>query len=159
MKKFNLLFVALLALPIALPLFAYDRAADLQPQDMFLFEEISRQLRCPTCQGLSAWESETRFANQIKDIVKEKINAGLTHDEILEFFTIRYGLWILRSPPSQGVIGLAWWLPLTLLCICLPLLWYFFWRRKRMLGSEGVRPTTEIMAQMNAELEGLRRKK
>ena len=151
----GLLLVTLL---ITVPLLAYDRAADMQPQDMFLFEEISKQLRCPTCQGLSAWESETRFANQIKDIVKQKINAGLTRAEILEFFTTRYGLWILRSPPSQGVVGLAWWLPLVLLCVCLPLLWYFFWRRKRMLGSEGVRSTTAIMEQMNIELDELRRK-
>ncbi|MDE3269875.1 MAG: cytochrome c-type biogenesis protein CcmH [Pseudomonadota bacterium] len=142
---------------IATLAFAYDRSADIQPQDMFLFEEISKQLRCPTCQGLSAWESETKFANQIKDIVKEKINAGMTRDEIMEFFTTRYGLWIMRVPPSQGVIGLAWWLPLTLICLCLPLLWYFFWRRKRMLGSDGVRSREVLMKQMQAELEVLRR--
>ena len=140
---------------ISLPLLAYDREDNLQKKDKPLFEQLSKELRCPTCQGLSVWESEANFSNQIKDMVKIKINEGLTRDEILVFFTERYGKWILRSPPKTGYVALAWWIPLAVLCISPLGLWYFFWRRKRVIASGGVRSVKEILQQMQQELQNM----
>lgn len=143
------LLLALVALP---SLAAYDRSENLKPQDYQLFEELSRDLRCPACQGLSVWESDAVFSNQIKDMVKTKINAGLSKEEILAFFTARFGYWILREPPRRGFSALAWWLPLTLLLGGPLLLWFFFWRRKKISPAQGVRSVEAIIAQMQHEL-------
>lgn len=143
---FTLLFFLLLTAA------AYDRQANLQPQDYQLFEELSKDLRCPACQGLSVWESDAVFSNQIKDMVKTKINAGLSKEEIMQFFTARFGYWILREPPPRGFSALAWWIPLTLLFIGPLLLWFFFWRRTQTAPAQGVRSVEDIVAQMQQEL-------
>ena len=146
--------IALLVLPLLPPLAAapYDREENLKPQDYRLFEELSKDLRCPACQGLSVWESDAVFSNQIKDMVKTKINAGLSKEEIMQFFTARFGYWILREPPRRGFSSLAWWLPLTLLLSGPLLLWLFFWRRKQITPTQGVRSVEEIVTQMQQEL-------
>ncbi len=131
---------------------AYDRTANLAPQDYQLFEELSKDLRCPACQGLSVWESDALFSNQIKDMVKTKINAGMNKEEIMQFFTARFGYWILREPPRRGFSSLAWWIPLSLLLGGPLLLWGFFWRRTQTTPTQGVRGAESIVAQMQAEL-------
>ena len=137
---------------LLLPAAAYNRQENIKPQDYQLFEELSKDLRCPACQGLSVWESDAVFSNQIKDMVKTKINAGLSKEEILQFFTARFGYWILREPPQRGFSALAWWIPLTLLLIGPLLLWFFFWRRTHTTPAQGVRSVEEIVAQMQQEL-------
>ena len=145
----KILLVALVSLP---SLAAYDRNENLQWQDYQLFEELSKDLRCPACQGLSVWESDAVFSNQIKDMVKTKINEGMRKEEILAFFTARFGFWILREPPRRGFSALAWWLPLTLLLSGPLLLWFFFWRRKQNIPAQGVRSVEAIVMQMQQEL-------
>ena len=140
-----------LLLPLMLTA-AYDRHEDLQPQNYQLFEALSKDLRCPACQGLSVWASDAVFSNQIKDMVKTKINAGLSKEEILQFFTARFGYWILREPPSRGFNALAWWIPLALLLSGPLLLWIFFWRRKKTAPAQGVRSVAAIVVQMQQEL-------
>ena len=151
----NLLIkIALLMFLFLPPLAAtpYDREENLKPQDYPLFEELSKDLRCPACQGLSVWESDAVFSNQIKDMVKTKINAGLSKEEILQFFTARFGYWILREPPQRGFSALAWWIPLTLLLVGPLLLWFFFWRRRQTAPTQGVRSVEDIVTQMQQEL-------
>ncbi len=143
------LLLALASLPL---LGAYDRTENIAPQDYQLFEELSKDLRCPACQGLSVWESDAVFSNQIKDMVKTKINAGLNREEILAFFTARFGYWILREPPRRGFSSLAWWLPLALLLSGPLLLWFFFWRRPQVSPVQGMRSVEAIIAQMQQEL-------
>lgn len=136
---------------------AYNRGKDLKPQDYQLFEELSKDLRCPACQGLSVWESDAVFSNQIKDMVKTKINDGMNREEIMQFFTDRFGLWILRSPPSRGFNALAWWIPLTLLLSGPLLLWLCIWRRTQSTPVHGVRSVAAIVTQMQEELDARRR--
>ena len=146
----------LLLLVLPLLLAAYNRSENLKPQDYQLFEELSKDLRCPACQGLSVWESDAVFSNQIKDMVKTKINAGLSAEEIRQFFTARFGYWILRTPPHYGFNALAWWIPLALLFSSPLLLWFFFWRRAKTVPVYGVRSSEAIVAQMQQELDAQR---
>src|SRR5690606_10513159 len=67
------------------------------------FRHIAEQLRCPTCQNLSVLGSDAPFSKQIRDIVGEQMQAGKSEKEIIAFFTERYGPWILREPPKEGV--------------------------------------------------------
>ena len=131
-------------------------APELQGEQYRQFLDAADELRCPTCAGLSVLESDAAFSNQIKDIVREKVKEGASKDQIMEYFTERYGPWILRAPPTEGFHILAWLIPFSMLGLGPPLLWFFVWRRKKIPETAGVRATEEIEAEMKERLESLR---
>lgn len=124
------------------------------PEDAF--RDVAGELRCPTCTGLSVLESEAQFSVQIKDEVKKQLEQGKSKEEILAFFTERYGPWILREPPKEGVNLLAWWLPIVLLVLGPLGVWFYVWRRPVAVPTYGVRTTEEIVREMEAELARLK---
>ncbi len=121
--------------------------------DEHRFREVAGKLRCPTCTGLSVLDSEAQFSVQIKDEVKKQMEAGKSEQDILTFFTDRYGPWILREPPKEGVNSLAWWLPAGILVLGPFLVWYFIWRRETRVATLGARSTEEILKEMRTELQ------
>jgi cytochrome c-type biogenesis protein CcmH len=120
------------------------------------FRDAAKELRCPTCTGLSVLESDAAFSVQIKDIVREQVEAGKSKDEILKYFTARFGPWILRSPPVSGFNLFAWALPLGILLLGPPLIWFFIWRKRRVVNTVGVRPDADIVREMQERLAHLR---
>ncbi|HEY7738490.1 MAG TPA: cytochrome c-type biogenesis protein CcmH [Candidatus Limnocylindria bacterium] len=68
-------------------------------------DAIAAGLRCPDCAGLSAADSPTNSAAEIRREVAEQLAAGQSADEIRASFVARYGDWILLDPP-----GIAPWL-------------------------------------------------
>lgn len=122
------------------------------------FRDVANELRCPTCTGLSVLDSDAAFSTQIRDIVKEQVAAGKSKPEILKYFTERYGPWILRMPPTAGFNALAWALPLGLLLLGPPLVWFFVWRKRKVVSTMGVRGAEDIVAEMNTQLMALRAK-
>ena len=131
-------------------------ATGLSPEQEILYQELGEELRCPTCQGLSVLDSDAMFSKQIQDKLKAKIAEGLNREDILIFFTERYGLWILREPPKEGISLLAWLLPAFVFLIIPIFLWRFFWSRQRITSSS-VRTEEEIYQQMQQELAVLRK--
>ncbi|HEY7452476.1 MAG TPA: cytochrome c-type biogenesis protein CcmH [Candidatus Limnocylindria bacterium] len=85
-------------------------------------DAIASELRCPDCAGLSAADSPTRAAAEIRREVAQQVTTGRTEDEIKASFVARYGSWILLEPPgvapwlipllvtAVGAVGLAAWL-------------------------------------------------
>lgn len=83
---------------------------------------VSAELRCPDCAGLSAADSPTQAAAEIRRQVDEMLAAGLSPDQVKASFVARYGDWILLTPPGPapwliplaatgvGAVILAWWL-------------------------------------------------
>jgi cytochrome c-type biogenesis protein CcmH len=71
--------------------------------------EIARLLRCPVCQNLSVADSPSPLAGQMRDIIRQKVVAGESRDQILAYFVGVYGEGILNYPPASGFSGLAWW--------------------------------------------------
>lgn len=72
---------------------------------------LDRQLRCPTCQGLSVADSPATSAAQIRVVVREQLAAGASDDEVRAYFVARYGRWILLDPPLAGLDLLLWLAP------------------------------------------------
>ena len=117
------------------------------------FRDVASDLRCPTCVGLSVLESDAPFSKQIKDEVTNQLKAGKSHEDILTFFTERYGPWILRVPPKTGVSVLAWAIPLAVLLTGPLAVWFLVWRRRDNLGGvEAVKPLEEILAEWNRDI-------
>lgn len=70
---------------------------------------LEQRLACPLCQGQSLAESDSQVAEDLKVILREKIDEGLADDQIFDFFATRYGEHIVLEPPLLGW-GLALWL-------------------------------------------------
>ncbi len=121
------------------------------------YEGLANQLRCPTCQGLSVLDSTAPFSNQIKSIVKDQMALGKTDQEVLDFFSTKYGFWILREPPREGFSLLAWILPGFFLVAGTIALWLFYWRSSAQEGVVGNRSEESILKQLQAELDLLRK--
>ena len=122
---------------------------DLSPEQKIEFRDISKDLRCPTCTGLSILESDAQFSIQMKTAVKEQVLAGKNKAEIMSFFIERYGLWILREPPKKGFHLVAWALPLSAMIFGPLLLWFFVWRRRITAKSRSIRSTADILSEMD----------
>jgi cytochrome c-type biogenesis protein CcmH len=128
------------------------------------FRDVASDLRCPTCTGLSVLDSDAPFSVQIKNEVKDQLAAGKEKTEILRFFTDRYGPWILREPPKEGLNLWAWIIPGSILLLGPILIWYFVWNYRQ--GSGGIedgadyepKPLEEIIRVMHQRLDDLRRK-
>lgn len=72
---------------------------------------LAAELRCPVCQGLSIQDSPSPLAQQMKDLIRSQIVAGRTDEEIHQYFTSKYGEWVLLEPKAQGFNLLVYLLP------------------------------------------------
>ena len=83
-------------------------------EEINLQNKITKNLRCLICQGQSVYDSDSEFAISLKLVVKNKVNEGLTEDQIYKFLTKKYGEWILYDPPFNKNTYFLWFLPLLI---------------------------------------------
>lgn len=76
---------------------------------------LQKELRCLVCQGQSIDESNAALATDLRRLLREQIQQGLTDDQIKEFMVARYGVFVLMNPPVRGDTFLLWFGPLLLL--------------------------------------------
>ena len=76
------------------------------------FIELSSELRCLGCQNQSLLESDSELANDLKEIIYEKINEGQSNNQIKNFLVQRYGEFILFKPLFNMANLLLWTAPL-----------------------------------------------
>ena len=77
--------------------------------------EIAAELRCPVCRNQSVVESNADLSREMQALVRERLEAGDTPDEVKEYFVSRYGEWILLEPQRRGINWLVWGLPFVVL--------------------------------------------
>ena len=82
-----------------------------------LQNNITKNLRCLICQGQSVYDSDSEFAISLKLVVKNKINEGLTEDQIYQFLTKKYGEWIFYEPQFNKNTYFLWFLPLLIFAL------------------------------------------
>ena len=78
-------------------------------------KKLTLELRCMTCQNQSVYDSEAEFSNDIKRIVKKKLNEGNSEKEIKKFLVSRYGEYILFKPLLNYKNLFLWAFPFILL--------------------------------------------
>jgi len=103
--------IALLALAAALVFAArpHDVTADER------IDQITTELRCPVCQGLSVKDSTSQTARQMRDLVAQRVREGKSNADIEAEFRAAYGDWIFLSPPVASWSGLVWLVPIAAL--------------------------------------------
>ncbi len=82
-------------------------------------KKLTLELRCMTCQNQSIYDSDAEFSNDIKKIVKQKLQEGESEKEIKKFLAERYGEYILFRPLMNYNNIFLWSFPFILLIICL----------------------------------------
>lgn len=79
--------------------------------------EIGHLLRCPVCQGMAVSDSPAEMAVNMKGQVRELLARGYTEEQILKYFELSYGQFVLLKPKFEGVTGMVWVLPVLALVI------------------------------------------
>jgi cytochrome c-type biogenesis protein CcmH len=76
--------------------------------------EIARMLLCPVCENLSVLDSPSPLAQQMRGIIHEKLAAGESREQVLDYFVDRYGEGVLVEPPKRGFTLFVWLGPLII---------------------------------------------
>lgn len=74
---------------------------------------ISREIRCVVCQSESIDDSNAPLARDLRLLVRERIVAGDTDEEVSDFLVARYGDYVLLKPRVQTNTLLLWAAPLA----------------------------------------------
>jgi cytochrome c-type biogenesis protein CcmH len=113
--------ICLLALIVVLSAPAFAWAA-VQPDEMLqnpLLEAraraLSQQLRCMVCQNESIDESDAPLAHDLRVLVRERLQAGDSDAQVLDFLVARYGEFVLLKPRLSWRTAILWGLPPGLL--------------------------------------------
>ncbi|MGH7539486.1 MAG: cytochrome c-type biogenesis protein, partial [Gemmatimonadota bacterium] len=80
-----------------------------------LTARVAAQLRCPVCRNQSVLESSAELSRQMQSLIRERLAAGDSPEEVKAFFVQRYGEWILLQPEPEGVNLLVYVLPALVL--------------------------------------------
>jgi len=80
-------------------------------------KNLTLELRCMTCQNQSIYDSDAEFSNDIKKIVKQKLQQGESEKDIKKFLVERYGEYILFRPLVNYNNIFLWSFPFILLII------------------------------------------
>ena len=78
-------------------------------------KSLTLELRCMTCQNQSIYDSDAEFSNDIKKIVKHKLQEGKNDRDIKKFLVERYGEYILFKPLVNYNNIFLWSFPFILL--------------------------------------------
>ncbi|GAC1331590.1 MAG: cytochrome c-type biogenesis protein CcmH [Bradyrhizobium sp.] len=73
--------------------------------------DLSRELRCMVCQNQSIDDSEAPLARDLRLLVRERIAAGDSDSQVLDFLVARYGEFVLLKPRLEPHTLLLWLLP------------------------------------------------
>lgn len=112
------LLVALIFLAAALPAFAVEPGERLKdPVLEARAREISKELRCLVCQNQSIDDSNAELAADLRRIVRERLVAGDSDAEVIDYIVARYGEFVLLRPRVEPATLLLWAGPFVVLLL------------------------------------------
>ena len=76
---------------------------------------VSTELRCLVCQNESIDESHAPLAHDIRVLVRQRLEAGDTNKQVIDYLVGRYGQFILLKPPFEAQTLLLWGTPLLVI--------------------------------------------
>jgi cytochrome c-type biogenesis protein CcmH len=91
---------------------------------------LSEELRCMVCQNQSIDDSEAPLAHDLRVLVRQRLEAGDSDRQVLDYLVARYGDFVLLRPPFKPETLLLWGLPPVALLMGLASLIMLARRRK-----------------------------
>ena len=95
MKKY--LTITLFIILIFLPLVIYE-------DNNSRYEKLSKSLLCPVCQGETLYDSPSEYADDMRIVLREQIDNGMSDKQIMEYWTARFGERINTNPQNSNYI-------------------------------------------------------
>ncbi len=121
--KHHLSFFAAVFLSLLMGLAAFGCAAETLTIEERA-QAIDQRLMCPVCPAETIDQSQADVAIQMRELVREKLRAGETEDQIYDFFVERYDKGVLAEPPAEGFNLLVWVIPPMALALGVALVWF-----------------------------------
>lgn len=92
---------------------------------------ISKELRCVVCKNQDIDSSNAGVARDLRLLVRERLVAGDSNQEVIEFVRARYGDYVLLKPPFKPSTYLLWLTPPLLLLVAFGVGASVFWRSRK----------------------------
>jgi cytochrome c-type biogenesis protein CcmH len=116
---------------------------------------LSKELRCMVCQNESIDDSAAPLAHDLRVLVRERLKAGDSDQQVLDFLVARYGEFVLLRPPLSWHTVALWGLPPGVLVIGAIMIVLDLRRRKTTQGaSESAALTAAEQARVAELLRG-----
>jgi cytochrome c-type biogenesis protein CcmH len=117
---------------------------------------LSRELRCMVCQNQSIDDSDAPLARDLRILVRERLQAGDSDQQVIGYLTDRYGDFVLLKPRLNARTALLWSLP-ALVLVGGAVMAALFLRRQRRAGasSEGAESAQSLTADEQKRLAEL----
>jgi cytochrome c-type biogenesis protein CcmH len=116
--------------------------------------EISHDLRCMVCQNQSIDDSEAPLARDLRLLVRERLKAGDTDAQVVDFMVARYGEFVLLKPRVSWHTAILWGAPLTILIAGLFAIGFSVLRRS---GGTALPEVAKLSEAERLKLDAIRR--
>ena len=116
---------------------------------------LSRELRCMVCQNQSIDDSDAPLARDLRLLVRERLKAGDSDPQILDFLVARYGDFVLLRPRFTSHTALLWLLPFLVLIAGAAALLMLRRRQRNRTGSARLSDEEEARVAEVLKREGL----
>lgn len=103
---------------------------------------ISKELRCLVCQNQSIDDSDAPLARDLRVLVRERLQAGESNEEVINFVVDRYGDFVLLRPPVKASTLVLWLSPVAALIVGIFLLLTWFRKQKQLVPVQA-KPLSE----------------
>jgi cytochrome c-type biogenesis protein CcmH len=99
---------------------------------------IASRMMCPVCEGQTVNDSSSGLAKDMRTLIRQKVEAGESDQQILDEFVASYGDGILTEPPKRGISLGVWFGPVIGLVLGTALLVGVLaaWRRRPTAAAE-----------------------
>jgi len=116
--KWRCLVAAVLSLAILSPAVALGPDEVLSdPALEARARSLSKELRCMVCQNQSIDDSDAPLARDLRILVRERLQAGDSDRQVIDFLVARYGEFVLLKPRFSWHTALLWLSPAAMLLI------------------------------------------
>lgn len=100
---------------------------------------LSKELRCMVCQNQSIDDSDAPLARDLRVLVRERLQAGDSDHQVIDFLVSRYGEFVLLRPRFSPLTALLWLGPAAMLLIGA----FALFMAARRRGAESAAATAE----------------
>lgn len=97
--------------------------------------DLHKQLRCLVCQNQSIADSNADLARDLRVIVRERVAAGDSDQQVLDFLVSRYGDWVLLNPPFKATTVVLWVGPGLIFLGAATGVFFYFRRARRQFAA------------------------